>query len=351
MPTPGIGVVVVTFRAVEFIDRTLQALLDETPDIPIVVVDNASDDDTTSIVGGYPVRLVQLPVNRGYAAAVRAGVDALDTSRVVVLNHDVVVRPGWLPPLVAVLDDPKVGSAMPTIELLDRPGTFNTSGGAVTCTGIAWVTDVGRTIASEPTTIRVPFPSGAAFAMRREVWNAVDGMWDDLFLYGEDVDLGWRLHLGGWSNVRVSASRVAHDYAFARTEAKLWLLERNRWRLLRSNYRRSTLWLLAPVIVLHEIGVLVSAARDGWFGGKVATWRQLAMERSTLADRRRRLQGWRRVGDASVLRAFDGRLATIDIPGVKVPAGTRLVDALSAVWVRLILSLVARRDRRLGLRA
>lgn len=350
MAGPPAGVVVVTFRSAPFIARTLQALVAASPDVPIVVVDNGSDDDTVSIVQGFPVRLLRLTENRGYGGAVRAGVEAVGTERVAVLNHDVVVRPGWLAPLVAALDDPAIGAAMPTIELLDRPGTFNTSGGAVTCTGIAWVTDVGQPIGDEPQIVDVPFPSGAAFAVRRDVWDAVGGMWDELFLYGEDVDLGWRLYLAGWRSVRVSASRVAHDYSFERTPEKLRLLERNRWRLLRANYRTSTLVVLVPVVALHEAGVLIAAIRGGWFRGKVSTWRQVVGERRALAERRRRLQSRREVGDALVLGRFTGKLATIDIPGFRVPAGTRVVDALSRWWVRLVLPVVVWRDRRLGLR-
>jgi len=341
--------VVVTHQSVDFIEDTLRSVLADPGPSEIVVVDSASTDGTPGVVEGFGVRVVRLAENRGFAAAIREGFRSTTAPIVAVLNHDVTVHPGWLRPLVEALGDPDVGAAMATVELASSPGHFNTSGGVMTATAITWVSDYGRPIPEESDPVTVPFPSGAAFAITRKTWEAVDGMWDDLFLYHEDTDLGWRLRMRGLRSVRVPGSVVSHDYEFSRNPEKLGLLERNRLMMLLANYRRSTLLLLLPVIVLHELGVLILALLGGWAGKKTRGWSAVAGRRRAIRRRYQDLQSRRTVGDAPILDQARGRLQDIALPGMKAPPGAGLVSWLTGLWVSLIRPIVAAIDRRRGL--
>jgi GT2 family glycosyltransferase len=64
--------------------------------------------------------------------------------------------------------------------------------------GIGWAGHCGEDAATLPSaTYETAFPSGAALVVRRSAWEEMDGMRDDYFLYGEDLDLGLRLWLAG----------------------------------------------------------------------------------------------------------------------------------------------------------
>jgi GT2 family glycosyltransferase len=345
-----VGVVIVTYQSAAFIGETLSALA-AAPEYPlrVVVVDNGSTDTTEEIVARFDVQWHAMGSNAGYGAAVNEGIRLVGTDVIAVVNPDVTVRSGWLGPLLEALESPEIGAAMPLIELSDAPGRYNTSGGRMTVSAIAWITDHGLPVSEDLRTREVPFPSGAAFVVRRGTWDEIGGMWPDLFLYHEDTDLGWRLRMHGFRSVLVPTSVVAHDYDFSRNPEKLFLLERNRLMLLLANYRRSTLWLLAPVLGLHELGVLWTAVRSRWLGAKLRSWSAVWRLRRALWTRNRQLQEARSIGDAAMMRAFDGETASIDIPGVSVPRGARLVDALTKGWVRMILGSVAWIDRRRGL--
>src|SRR5690606_42031789 len=85
--------------------------------VDVVVADNASKDDSVAIAerAGPPVRVVQVGRNAGYAAAINAGVAALDLDAldgVYVLNPDCRLRPGSLAPLVRCLEEPGRGIAV-----------------------------------------------------------------------------------------------------------------------------------------------------------------------------------------------------------------------------------------------
>jgi GT2 family glycosyltransferase len=335
-------VIIVTHNSEALLPPVLDALFADAPD-EVVVVDSASDDGTLDLLAGYDVTIIPRPDNVGFATGCHIGVDAAHGDNLVFLGHDTVPHAGWLAPLLAALDEPSVGAAMATIEDADRPGTFNTSGGNLTYFGMAWVSDLGRRIPAESGLTDVAFPSGAAMAIRRGTWQRFGGFRRPFFMYQEDADLGWRLRLAGMRVVRVASSRVAHHYDFSRSPLKLYHLERNRLLMIRSNYRRRTLLVLAPALLLVEIGVIVVAWRGGWLAEKRRATRDAVRDRRTIAEGRAMVGASRRIGDAEMIATMGHRLATIT--QVRPPIGTGLADAVLGVWKRISLPLIGLFDR------
>ena len=86
----------------------------------VIVVDSASTDETRLVVGGFPAYRFIAAANRGYAAGINAGVSASAAKGpVVVLNPDVRLETGCLRELVARLEDPGVGIAVPRLTNSD----------------------------------------------------------------------------------------------------------------------------------------------------------------------------------------------------------------------------------------
>lgn len=339
-------VIIVTHQSAEFVGEVLDALEDpdRRPD-EIVVVDNASTDGTRSILDRYDVVRVDLDDNRGFTGGCHAGVGAATGSILVFLGHDSIPEPGWLDPLVRTVADDRIGAAMATLVDADDPTRFNTSGGHLSYIGLAWVSGLGDPVPTdEPELLDVAFPSGAAMAIRREVWDRFDGFRPDLFMYLEDADLGWRMRLAGLGIVRCSRSRVRHRYEFGRSPGKLYWLERNRWLILASNYRLGTLVTIAPALAVAEIGVAIVAARDGWFPTKVRAARDAFGARSDVASARRRVERLRTRGDASMIGSMDATVTTVR--QVAAPVGSGLADAFLRTWRAIALPLLRLLDRR-----
>ncbi|MGH8873059.1 MAG: glycosyltransferase family 2 protein [Acidimicrobiia bacterium] len=338
------SVVIVTHDSEHLVPPVLDALLSD-PVRPgeVIVVDSASTDGTLDVLAGYEVTIIAREENVGFAPGCHIGARAAGGDALVFLGHDTVPGPGWLTPLVSVLDDPEIGVAMATIEDADQPGTFNTSGGHLTYFGIAWVSDMGRPIPDESGPVDVAFPSGAATAILRTTWEEFGGFREQFFMYHEDTDLGWRLRLAGKQIVRVPQSRVAHRYDFGRSPAKMYHLERNRWLMLRSNYRRRTLAVLSPALLLVEIGITLTARRDGWLAEKRRAWRDAARAGDVVMEGRRLVAATRVTGDAEIIAGMGHSLS--GIPQIRTPRGTGTVDALLRWWQRIALPVVRFLDR------
>src|SRR5215831_9458735 len=118
--SPEASIVVLTHDNLVFTRMCLESALvnTEAPDFELIVVDNASTDETPD----YLLKLASrdgrvLPVlldeNRGFAAGVNAGLQAARGRWFVMLNNDTIVAPGWLPRLLDHLVDPSVGLVGP----------------------------------------------------------------------------------------------------------------------------------------------------------------------------------------------------------------------------------------------
>ena len=191
--------------------------------LEIVVVDNASSDASRDVARGFApaARLVSMPENEGFAAAMNAGIEKTSGRYVLALNPDCRLAPDFAATLVRRLDArPDVGSAAGRIYRAEGPDLAPTS--RLDSTGIVF-TASGRHFdrgSEEPAEGRyleeeeVAGVTAAAGFYRREALESAKistGYFDsDFFLYREDADLAWRLARLGWKCLYVPEAVAWH---------------------------------------------------------------------------------------------------------------------------------------------
>lgn len=278
----------------------------------ILLVDNASTDGSLDGVGDLlsesaaagAVAAIRSPANAGYAAAVNAALARARGEFLAVLNMDLVVEPGWLEPLVALLRSrPKAGAAGPLVLLADG-SRVNAAGQDVHVTGLGFNRGLGSDVASAGTEpFEVGGIHGSAFLVRREDLSRLGGMDEAGFLYHEDVNLSWLYRLAGYDLWCVPASRVRHDYFLSMYPEKFHLLERNRVALLLAYLRPATLAALSPALLLTEAMAWGFSLLRGprFLSAKGRSYAWVLSHRREIAARRRLAASLRTVGDGAVL--------------------------------------------------
>lgn len=305
--------ILITHNSAKHIAASLRLLTtDHARPAEIIVIDNGSSDESNAITESFGVKLVRLEENIGFPAACNLGAGMAGNDLLVFLNPDTEPSPGWLPPLVAALDDPGVGAVMPVLDLTHSRGHWFTSRSALNFLGFAWSTDSGDPIPTDLEARVVPFPSGAAFMIRRRIFEELEGFRQEYFLYLEDVDLGWRLRLAGYRTLMVPGSRVSHDYEFERHGDKMFYLERNRLRMVASNYRPATLVILAPALLAAELGALAAAVKYGWLRDKLASYVDVWRMRRLMREEAGHTAKIRAISDGEILRQMDAALEGIN---------------------------------------
>jgi GT2 family glycosyltransferase len=209
--------------------------------------------------------VIRNTANIGFAGAANQGAARASGELLLFLNPDATPAPGMADAIRAPLLDGRGWAAWMGLVTQDDGRLINTSGGVVHFTGVAWAGESGVPVADAPRGPReVAFASGACLAVRREAWDAVGGFAERFFMYHEDVDLSLRLRLAGGSVGIEPSARVDHDYEFAKSAAKWFHLERNRWATIVRCYPGPLLALLAPALLAGEIAIVVAALAGGW---------------------------------------------------------------------------------------
>ena len=276
---PRVAVVTVIYRCEKFMHGLLESIaaLDYPRErLEFHLVDNGAGDGSLAAARTEIERLGdRLPPivihepggNVGFAvgnnialrAAIERGVD-----HAFLLNPDATFEPAALKEVVAVAASaPDVGAVQSLLVLGSDPEVVNTSGNHIHFLGFGYVGGYLGARAGVPAGPRdITFCSGACVLLPVPVLKHV-GLFDEtLWLYHEDLDLGWRIRLTGRRNLVAPSSVCRHHYEFSRAKSKWYWMERNRWIVVLKNYRLATILLLLPAMVIADLGLLIMAAKS-----------------------------------------------------------------------------------------
>jgi GT2 family glycosyltransferase len=312
------------------------------PGDELIVVDNASADDTVAVVQRVAPRATvwRNPANEGFAAAANRGAREATGDLLVFLNPDATAAAGFAAAIRRPLLDGRGWSAWMGLVTAEGGRVVNTSGGVVHFTAIAWAGEAG---APAPGTLNGPrevaFASGACLAVPRVVWERAGGFPERYFMYHEDVDLSLRLRLAGGRLGIEPGAVVDHDYEFAKGAAKWRRLERNRWATIVRCYPASLLALLAPALLATELALLPVAAAGGWAPQKARATADTFGDLRRLVAERRAIQRTRTVSSAEFARCLTAELRSPFLG--RAGRSPLLAAALRSYWavVRRLLAL------------
>lgn len=200
---PKVAVVIPNHNGAAWLDGCFGGLArQEFRDFIVVLVDNGSTDGSADRARRLrpALRLVRLGENRGFAAAVNAGIAASTSEYVALLNTDTVAGSAWLSVLVQSLDgSPSVVAAVaPRMMRLDDPDTIDDAGNTLCWTGAADKRGHGKAASEFARRDDIFSPSAGASLYRRSFLQEMGGFDERYFAYLEDVDLGLRGRLCGY---------------------------------------------------------------------------------------------------------------------------------------------------------
>jgi GT2 family glycosyltransferase len=336
LDSPGGGsvrasIIIVNYNQRSHLDACLQSLSEDIgSDDEIIIVDNAtSDGSIANVEANYPsIQIVRCQHNLGYAEGSNVGARHASGNFLVFLNPDTRVASGWVDALITELvNTPSAGLATSKILLMNDPQRINTAGNNIHIGGLAMCRGLGFNSDGFPRSEEVNAVSGAAFIIKRELFNQLDGFDADFFLYMEDIDLSWRARLAGSLCLYAPFSIVYHDYALRFGHQKIYYQERNRYMMLLKSLRWPTLFMLIPTLLLTEViswGFVLLRDRKGVLD-KLRAYQYICTEWSHILQKRRGFQPLRRVSDREMIRKSGFKISFNQVEEGNVGILARLV--------------------------
>ncbi len=200
--TALISVVIPTWNGARHLPVCFNALRRQTlPPYEIILVDNASADETTDLVTrDYPeVHLILLPENRRFAGACNVGMRVARGEFVALLNNDTEADENWLANVAGTFRaHPEAGFLSSKLRLFDQREKLHSAGDFYSVRGVPGNRGVWEVDRGQFDTDYVFGACGAASVYRRSMLDQV-GLLDETFEFScEDVDLSWRAQLAGY---------------------------------------------------------------------------------------------------------------------------------------------------------
>lgn len=235
-------IVIPLFNKVEYTERCLEHLVRNTPEdlYEVVLVDNGSRDGTGDLLARLEgdVTIIRNAENLGFSRACNQGAAAASTELILFLNNDTEPQPGWLEPMLGVLErEPGVGVV--GSRLLFPDGTLQHAGvvvvedylGAVPFYAVHRFYQEPPDLPAANVRQDLQVVTGASMLVRRCAFLAAGGF-DEAFWNGsEDVDLCLRIRELGWRVVYEPASLLVHHESVSGPE-RFRMADRNIARLV-----------------------------------------------------------------------------------------------------------------------
>ena len=205
-----LSVVIVSYNVRNYLEQCLQSVQRALEGIEgeVFVVDNHSDDDSVVTVREkYPwVRLIENQENLGFSKANNQAIRQSQADCVLLLNPDTVVAEDTLRGVLTFMDEhPKAGGAG-VMMCYEDGSRAPESRRALPTPWVAALKMLGFTKRYYMSHLpwdqpcRIEVISGAFCLLRHEALKTIGLLDEDFFMYGEDIDLSYRLLKGGWEN-------------------------------------------------------------------------------------------------------------------------------------------------------
>lgn len=228
-PTFDLSVVIVNYNVTYFLEQCLNAVLaaSKTLNVQVFVVDNNSVDGSVEMVQTkFPgVQLIANKENVGFSRANNQALVLSDARYLLLLNPDTVVEEDTFSKVIQFMDGNEEAGGL-GVRMVDGKGRFlPESKRGLPTPMVAFYKIFGLSklfpkskrfgqyhlgYLSEFEVNEVDVLSGAFMLMRKETLDKVGLLDETFFMYGEDIDLSYRIQLGGYKNFYFPETKIIH---------------------------------------------------------------------------------------------------------------------------------------------
>jgi len=307
---PLVSIIVLNYNAGDLLVNCIKSLLENNyNNYEIILVDNASKDNSHKKCKEKfnDIKLIENKQNLGYCEGNNVGIKQATGEFIVVLNPDTKVEPNLITELVTAYKKHGEGLYQPKIISLYEENILQSTGNMLHIFGFGFARDKGVSDSVQRNEIeQIGYASGTCLFTSQSVLKKV-GLFDPfLFLYHDDLDLGWRAAQLGIKSYYVPMAKILHaeSYSLKWSSKKFFWLERNRRYCLLTHYSKDTYKKMLPYLLQVELMVWLFYLTKGFLGAKIKAELEVRKNRRNIMNRYQELESRKIIPDLELIKLF-----------------------------------------------
>ena len=307
---PLVSIIILNYNAGNLLLNCVDSVFKSTyPNFEVLVVDNISTDNSHVLCKEKfeKIRLIENKENLGYCEGNNVGIRNANGEFIVILNPDTTVEPNWLDHLMSAYNEFGEGLYQPKFFSLNEKLVLQSTGNMLHIFGFGFARDKGKIDDEKMESIeKINYASGTCLFTSKIVLDKIGLLDPFLFLYHDDLDLGWRAAHIGINSFYVPKSIIYHaeSYSIKWSSKKFYWLERNRKYCLLTHYSKETYAKMRFSLFLVDLCVWLFYLSKGFLGAKIKAELDIFRNRKTIKIRHNQLEKMKIVSDKDLIEKF-----------------------------------------------
>ena len=307
----------------------------------VILVDNASKDGSHIKCKEKftKIRLIENKENLGYCEGNNIGIRQASGDFILILNPDTEVEPTWLQELLLAYTNHGEGLYQPKILSLYEKKILQSTGNIIHLFGFGFARDKGELDRNQYNKVeQIGYASGTCLFTSLDVLRRIGLLDSFLFLYHDDLDLGWRAAHMGIKSYFVPSATIYHaeSYILKWSSKKFFWLERNRRYCLLTHYSKRTYRKMLPSLIVLDLIVWFFYLSKGFIGSKIRADIDIIRNKEHISKKYQELESKKIIPDTELIKSFPN---TIFVPeNVSSILGSKMFNS--------ILSRLSKRAKR-----
>ena len=309
-----VSIVVLNYNAGKLLLNCIESIKKSSyQNIEILVVDNISSDNSQiECKKKFPdIKLIQNDENLGYCGGNNIGIKKAEGEFIIILNPDTIVETNWIDELLNAQKEFGDGLYQPKILSLNEENTIQSTGNMLHIFGFGFARDKGNKVIERKEEIeKVGYASGTCLFTTRSVLDKIGLLDEFLFLYHDDLDLGWRGAQIGINSFYVPKSKIYHveSYSLKWSSKKFYWLERNRKYCLLTHYSKDTYQKMKFSLILVDLFVWTFYFSKGFLGAKIRAEIDIRKNKKIIDRKYHELEKKKTIPDKELIKNFPNEI-------------------------------------------
>jgi len=307
---PLVSIIILNYNAGDLLLNCVDSVFKSTyPNFEVLVVDNISTDNSHIVCKKKfeKIHLIENKENLGYCEGNNVGIRNANGEFVVILNPDTIVEPNWLNHLMSAYNEFGEGLYQPKFFSLNEKHVLQSTGNMLHIFGFGFAKDKGKIDDEKMESVeKINYASGTCLFTSKIVLDKIGLLDPFLFLYHDDLDLGWRAAHIGINSFYVPKSIIYHaeSYSIKWSSKKFYWLERNRKYCLLTHYSKETYAKMRFSLFLVDLCVWLFYLSKGFLVAKIKAELDIFRNRKTIKIRHNQLEKMKIVSDKDLIEKF-----------------------------------------------